>query len=148
MTAPSPFCAVHPFGTATMCGPCRDRRRHADAEKAYESALSRFWLGRLTDAHGAGRDDDDSVTRLVGDVRLTVSDEGNDETSHPVSVVGVDRAHALMQVVDPEVVRVGRVKVENGSVVVQLDSHGRKRIARRVLTAAAVAAVALWAVAS
>lgn len=54
----------------------------------------------------------------------------------------------VLDLVRPVVVVVRRRQVKNGSVVVQLDSHGPKRIARRVLAVAAVAALALWAVAS
>lgn len=117
-------------------------------EQAYESARRAFWGARAADGHRTRRNDDDSVARGVGDVGLTVSHEGDEEAAHSVRVVGVDGTHAFMQVIDPEVVRVGRVEVENGSVVVQLDSHGRKRIARRILAAGALAAIALWAVAS
>lgn len=175
MTAPSPFCSDHGRGTANPCGHCRDARlrnalwrvQHGDlsgpvhprrvtASEAMDEVRRNYRL-RTRNAVPSGEslgveleavltDNDDRT--VGGDEKLrgaSVFEEDRKPGTVPV-VPGVGQV--VLDLVRPVVVVVRRRQVKNGSVVVQLDSHGRKRIARRILVAAAVAAVSLWAVAS
>lgn len=142
MTAPNPFCAEHGRGTINPCGPCRDARLRNALWRVQHGDLSRPVHPRRVSAG-----DERVVRGRLEDERhlpAVLQREVHETTESAV----FDIVEGGRERVTPVPVGVGLGQVEHGSVVVQLDSHGRKRIARRVLTAFAVAAVALWAVAS
>lgn len=120
-------------------GGVKRRRPVAPEHRTTQGALAGVVLARFADDQGH--------TRENGNPRLDAAFECDRHGA------GSARRVALSQRFVHEVVPVAvvspRVEVEDGPVIVQLDAHGRKRTARRVLAgAAAVAALVVWAVAS
>lgn len=169
MTAP--FCAEHPAGGVTRCGDCSTAwDRHAlfvwqsENPEAYADALAHRehefqtngTVGIPRDARRILRDlqrraelvRDERVLRVSGEQERDASAVGEIERHElpgaAVSHLVVRRA----ELVRPVVVGVALREVEDGAVVVQSRGHERKRIAGRLLAAAALAGIALWAVAS
>ena len=121
-----------------VVGPVESRGTVVPEHGSAERALARVLLARFADDERNPGED-----RYP---RLNAALERDRERAGSARRVAL--AQGLIEELVPEAVVGSRVKVEHGSVVVQLDSHGRKRTARRVLTAFAVAALALWVVAS